>query len=114
MKKILSLLLVMMITLGLVACGGNDDPPEDLVDCFLNPEGEGCPVVEPGDTRTTEEIIADGVIDAWDGELTHLNTMLGNMNFDSAMEFRTEFNLEIVDDLDENHFVNAIVTDKFQ
>ena len=71
----------------------------------------------PIDTRTPEEILADAIVESWDGELTHLEAMINNMNFDASMEFITEFNLEIVettDDGTETHLINVIVADNYQ
>ncbi len=117
MKKILALLLVALFTLGLAACGGTTEIPEEIIDCLTDPTGEGCPVIEPGDERTAEEILADTIVDTWDGELTHLDLMLENMDFEDSMEYIAEFNLE-VEVMEEGvlvtHFANAIVTDSFE
>ncbi len=135
MKKILSLLLVLSLTVGLAGCNLFDDVPEEIIDCIQNPDGPGCPdislicegdevlvdgvcvVLDPTDTRTVEEKFADAIIENLDGELTHLETLMDTLDLETSMEFIVEFNLEIEDTSDvvtETHFVNAIITDNYQ
>ena len=97
-----------------VCVDNNTDPTCDsdqtLIDgvCVDNP---------PVDTRTPEEILADAIIESWDGELTHLEAMMDNMSFDTSMEFITEFNIEMDETTDtglESHFINVIIADNYQ
>ena len=117
MKKILSLLLVALFVIGLAACSGTDVIPQDIIDCVLNPEGEGCGELIPGDDRTAGEIAADLIENNWNGDLTFLSIMMENMDFEDSMEFSAEINLEVEameDGVLVTHALNGILIDKYQ
>ena len=137
MKRILSLLLVVVLTFGLAACdlfGDDTEIPPEIIDCITNPEGEGCPDinVDPTceanevlidgacvlvDDRTLEEIFADAIIENLDGELAHLDLLMDTLDLETSMEFIVEFNMEFEDEVDgvlEAHFANVIITDNYQ
>ncbi len=82
---------------------------ETLVDgeCVLN---------DPNDDRSAAEVLADAVIDNWDGGLDHLQNAVANMDFSNSMEFVTEFNMTVTDTFEgseEVHNVNIVVTDDY-
>ena len=136
MKKILSLLLVLFLTVGLTGCDlFGDTTPDEIIDCIQNPDGEGCPDISVDDPiceedeilvngvcvlidgRDVEEVFIDTLIENLDGKLAHLEILMDTMDFEDAMEFIAEFNLRVEtveDGVTVEHFVNAIVTDNFQ
>ena len=68
------------------------------------------------DTRTPEEILADSIVANWDGEFTHIDLIMDNLDTETSMEFTTEFNLAIRDVFDsvlETKYFNAIITDNY-
>ena len=118
MKKIISLLLIALLMMTLAACGGGDDDPEDILDCILNPEAEGCDDIIPGDDdplddRSAEEILADAIIENWDGDVTHLDVLLDTMDFTNSMELVAEFNFEATDNDGVDHIINVVLTDSY-
>ncbi len=79
-------------------------------------DGE-CVNNDPNDDRSAAEILADAVVEQWDGSLTHLDGVLQNMNFENSMEFVSEFNFTVTDtsgETEETHYVNVVVTDDYQ
>lgn len=113
MKKILSFILLALMVATLAACGNNnDDPPEDVLDCELTPEDPACEE-DPTDTRTAEEILADTIIDGFDGGITHLSVLLENMDLSEAMQFEAEFDFEFVDNELETQTINVLMIDNF-
>ena len=117
MKKFISLLLIALFTITLVACGGSDDVPEEIIDCLLNPDAEGCEIDpgddDPVDDRSAAEILADGIIENWNGDVTHLNTLLDSMDFTNSMELTAEFNFEITDNGGVDKIINVVLTDSY-
>lgn len=118
MKKVISLFLVVLLTITLAACGGNDDPQDiidDVLDCVADPSAEGCDEIipDPTDDRTVEEILADAIIENWDGETTHLNTLLDALDFAESMELQAEFNFQALDSEDVEHIINVVLTDSY-
>ncbi|PAT02006.1 hypothetical protein CI105_03865 [Candidatus Izimaplasma bacterium ZiA1] len=91
MKKILSLLLLAIFTFTLSACN------------LLNKD--------PEDTRTPQEILADTVVDTWDGDVTHLSTMMNLISESGSMEVVTEVIMDMTSD-GENQAMSIKMTDK--
>ena len=91
MKKILSLLLLAIFTFTLSACNLLDKDPED--------------------TRTPQEILADAVIETWDGDVTHLSTMMNLITESGSMEIVTEVVMDMTSD-GENQAMNIKMTDR--
>ena len=71
--------------------------------------GNNCIIV---DDRTPEEIVADLIIDNWDGGTEHIDTFLNTLDYSSGMELETEFNLEVVDE-GVTHFINYMIVDTY-
>ena len=89
MRKILSLTLLGLLLVTLAACGGKKTIiPDDILDCITDPNAEGCDdiIPDPTDNRSAEEILADSIIQNWDGDVTHLNNLLAAMDFTNSME----------------------------
>ena len=71
MKKILMMLLAMTMVLGLVACGGNDEPEatpapeavEENMDDAAMVEGEDAEMEEPADAEAAEEMTFTGIVE---------------------------------------------------
>ncbi len=86
-----------------------------VVDTVSCPDGEheeaGVCVID--DTRTPEEIAIDFIVDNYDGDMTFLSTAMVNMHFEQAMTMTTEFNFEVTEDINEVHYIEAIITDHF-
>lgn len=115
MKKIISLFLIALFTITLAGCdlfGDDTEIPEEILDCILNPDAEGCEI-DPGDTRTAAEILADAITDNWDGDITHLNTLMDLMDFSESMEIVTEFRFDVVDENNDPFLINVVMTDSF-
>jgi len=60
-----------------------------------------------------EEVLANYVVDNWDGTLQFLGLTMANMDFSTGMTMEMEANFEVSEDIDETHFINAIVTDSY-
>ena len=60
MKKLLSLMLVSIVMVGLAGCDFAGEVPEEVIDCLTNPDGEGCPDINPL-VCTGEQVLEDGV-----------------------------------------------------
>lgn len=114
MKKLLSFIIVTLLVFTLAACDGKDTQEiiDDVLDCIDNPEAEGCEdyIPDPTDERTVEEILADTIIENWDGELTHVTVLMDSLDFDDSMEMKTEFSFSVIED-GETEYINAVVTD---
>lgn len=180
MKKILVLTAALLLAFTLAACG-NNNVPDDIVDCLQNPndpscdpsailcedneqlvdgecvvveptecpDGEelvdgACVVIEPTDcpvgeelvdgacqaivcpdgevlqgnscivvdNRTPEEIIADLIVENWDGSMDHVDLYMQSMDMSSSMQMETEFNLEVID-TGVTHFITYNITDTY-
>ncbi len=115
MKKIISLFLIALFTITLAGCdlfGEDTEIPEEILDCILNPDAEGCEI-DPTDIKSAKEILADAIIDNWDGDITHLNTLMDLMDFSESMEITTEFNFDVIDEDNEAFLINVVMTDSF-
>ena len=86
-----------------------------VIDTITCPAGEHeeagvCVITE---TRTPEEIAIDFIIANYDGDVAFLSTAMVNMHFESALTMTSEFNFEITEDINEVHYIEAIITDSF-
>jgi len=87
MKKLISLILMATLMIGLTAC------KEEV-------------------KELTDKAIADALVENWDGDLTHLDLVLDNMDLEDSMVQITEFNLEIEEN-GQYHYLNEVVTDTY-
>ncbi len=60
-----------------------------------------------------DEVLANYVVDNWDGTLQFLGLTMANMDFSTGMTMETEINFEATEDIDETHYISAVVTDSF-
>lgn len=113
MKKVLSLILMGLLVVTLAACGDKTpEIPENILDCIEDPQAEGCQdlIPDPTDDRSAEEILADTILENWDGEMTHLTSLLDSMDFDDSMTVETEFSFSIIED-GETEYIHVVLTD---
>lgn len=86
-----------------------------VIDTLSCPSGQsevdGACVLD--DTRTPEEIAIDLLIANYDGDMTFLSTAMVNMHFENALTMTSEFNFEVTEDIDEVHYIEAIIIDSF-
>ncbi len=114
MKKLLSFLLVMVLAVTLAGCKADGDVPIDVIqNCIENPSDPSCQEIIPGDDRTPEEILADQIIENWDGELTHINLLMASFDFSSSMQLETEYDLSVENGVGEVQSLNLVVTDSY-
>ncbi|MEC9485458.1 MAG: hypothetical protein UMR38_06245 [Candidatus Izemoplasma sp.] len=118
MKKLLGLFLIGLMVLSLSACGMfSEEDVDDIVNCVENPDDPSCEEVIPDDDddRTAEEILIDTMIENYNvsGDLTFLSTAINSMDFSSALGQTTSLYLEVTEDIDETHYIDAVITDKF-
>jgi predicted small lipoprotein YifL len=113
MKKILSLVLLAVLMVTLAACG--EDSPvkiDDILDCISNPDTEECQDLIPdeNDDRAAKEILADTIVENWDGDLSHIIALLDALEVSDAMEVETEFSFSVMED-GENHYIHVVMID---
>lgn len=113
MKKIFSFMLLAMLTLSLAACGGDDGIQDDILDCLSNPDAEGCIEDIIDDERSVQEIAADLFMDNWDGDLSHIQTLMDDMDLEDSMEMVTEMYLEVEDSDGEINSLRSVTTDRY-
>ncbi len=112
MRKVLSLILLSLFTVTLAACSGDDLSivPEDILDCIADSTAEGCDDIidDITDDRSVEEILADTIIENWDGELTHISLLMDAMDIEDAIEVETEFSFSVIGE-DGNHYIHVVM-----
>jgi predicted heme/steroid binding protein len=115
----------------IIDCIENPDDPSceipDEVDCIVNPDDPACEEeptdCDPGyelvgeecveiEEQTPEELLAQYIVDNWDGSMDHIETLLDSMDMSTGVEMTTEFNLEVEDEFGDVEFVNIVQTDK--
>ena len=112
MKKIISLMLIGLFVVTLAACGGDTGTLDDILDCIGDPTAEGCEdlIPDPNDDRTAEEILADTIIENFDGNLTHITALLELLDFGDSMEVETEFSFSVIEDGTTN-YIHVVMID---
>jgi hypothetical protein len=114
MKKILSLVLLAVLMLTLAACG--EDSPikiDEILNCVSDPEAEGCQDLIPDldDDRAAKEILADTIVENWDGDLSHITALLNVIDFSDSMEVETEFSFSVMEE-GVNHYIHVVMLDR--
>lgn len=66
-------------------------------------------IVLPSDAQ----VLANYIVDNWDGSLQFLGLAMASMDFTSAMTLTTELDFEATEDIDEVHYIHAVITDQF-
>lgn len=59
------------------------------------------------------EVLANYIVDNWDGSLAFLGLTMANMDFSTAMNLSVEVDFEITQNETDVHFIHAMVTDQF-
>jgi predicted heme/steroid binding protein len=113
-----------------VDCTVTPDAPEceeDPVDCTVTPDDPECeddPIVcDSGyeligeecvmiDTRTPEEILADAIVENWNGGLEHIDFIWDSIGSNGAYQMETILNLTVEED-GVTESANVHITDKF-
>lgn len=62
---------------------------------------------------SSAEVLANMIVDNWDGSLQFLGLMMAGMDFSEAMTMTFELEFEVTEDIDEIHYFDAVVTDRY-
>jgi hypothetical protein len=64
-------------------------------------------------TASEAEILANYIVDNWDGSLQFLGLTMANMDLSSAMNMSFDLSFVVTEDIDESHYIEASVTDQY-